>query len=197
MSRFESRPEILRQKAAYERGRVAGFDLSQQEARAQSENDLWIFGGTAAVVMGLFTWFLSRRSSIALQNTEKIRNEMTNVLALKEKELHLEQSQVHHLQTMHHEYIARMQRQENIMKRMKKQTEVVSKKMERQKRTIDLMRVKIKDNNSLISERKLKLEEMRGARNVVTLETRHVGHTFAGVGLLTSMWISYQLAYRS
>ena len=88
-----SRSEILRQKAAYERGRQGGFDLAQQEARVQSENDMWMFGGSGVALLFTFSWFLRRRMHTALQHVEQIRDETATLLALKEKELSMENGQ--------------------------------------------------------------------------------------------------------
>ena len=191
-----SRPEILRQKAAYERGRQGGFDLSQQEARVQTENDMWMFGGSGIALLCTFSWFLSRRAHTALQHVEKIRDETATLLALKEKEMSMENAQVRHLQSMHHEYLSRTQRQEQLIKRLRERGHDINRKMRQQKAAIVDMRKKISSATVLVADRKMKLEELRGARNVVTLETRHMGHTFAGVSLCMSMWITFQFAQR-
>ena len=159
-----SRPEILRQKAAYERGRQGGFDLSQQEARVQTENDMWMFGGSGIALLCTFSWFLSRRAHTALQHVEKVRDETATLLALKEKEMSMENAQVRHLQSMHHEYLSRTQRQELLIKRMRERGQVINQKMRHQKAAIGNMKEKVSSANDLATDRKMKLEQLRGLR---------------------------------
>eukprot|EP00759_Apiculatamorpha_spiralis_P028785 PhF_6_TR31278/c0_g1_i1/m.45827 len=118
------------------------------------------------------------------------------MLALKEKELSMEQAHVKHLQATHQAYLDRVHSQQKSIADLRAKRKQFLHRMKNQDTALRRTTQKIEEAQSMAEKRRMRISNLRLAKYNTMSELRQFGHTIAGFTMCLSMWVSYHVGYR-